>query len=297
MPVTRKLWKVVLWLLIGHGLWGIFGFSFLLPALWERGSVFGFLGLLGISLGLAFVALKSYKDGLRRERRKFLSDRQSKVTEPPSGLSAAAVRELLELAAGTDETDSRTGVAVILEMVQEGTLEIVVDKAEPTGSKKLTYRLVERAAPKNVWERALCDGLPQESLRRSELRRRLSGPELAINQHLRKHLHDRGLLSREHITGKRSGQAVVAWLWWSLLNWIGRTWIRALLSSKGDRYNGVGVCLVGSLFVLWFLTPFVGAGLHQSGRELLAGGVLVFPSAWSWDFNMSRHWLTLERSC
>ena len=221
--------------------------------LWE-GGFFGFLSLLCVSLAL--VALAFYWFRQWHERRKLLRDWPSEVTEPPSDLSAAAVCELLELADGTDEDESRIPVTVVLEMIQKRTLELVVDKAEPTGPEEFKYRLVEQHGPKCVWEQALCDGLPQEFLNRSELRKRLSSLGLTVRRHIRKHLlHDRGLLGRERISGKRNRCVDVLWLGSLLLMWIGVVYSIVHMGVVwGVLWQGVvwwpGMAIVGVLYVI-----------------------------------------------
>ena len=230
--------------------------------LWE-GGLFGLLSLLGIGLALAALAAQWFRQW--NERRNLLRDWPSRVTEPPSDLPAAAVCELLELAAGTDEDESRAPVAVVLEMIQKRTLGLIADGEESEGPEDLTYRLVERPGPKCDWEQALCDGLPQESLNRSELRKRLIAPELGVSQRLVTHLQDRGLLSREHLSWKRNGGVLVVFLCSLLLMCIGVVFSMVHLAEVwGVWWQGIvwwpGMALVGIMY---------GAALHKGCQNLL----------------------------
>lgn len=214
-----------------------------------EGGVFGFLSLLGVCLAL--VALASYWFRQWHERRRLLRDWTSKVIDPPSDLSAAAVCELLELADGTDEDESRTPVAIVLEMIQKRTLGLIADGEESEGPEEFIYLLVEQPGPKCVWEQALCEGLPQESLNRSELRKRLIDPESGIRQHLRKYLHDRGLLSGKDISW--NGLVGVVGLCSLLLMWIGVVFSIVHLGVMwGVLWQGVvwwpGMAIVGILY-------------------------------------------------
>ena len=220
--------------------------------LWE-GGVFGLLSLLGVGLALVAIAAQWLRQW--HERRKLLRDWPSRVTEPPSDLSAAAVCELLELADGTDDDETRTPVAVVLEMIQKRTLGLIADGEESKGPEEFAYRLVEQPGPKCDWEQALCDGLPQESLNRSELRKRLIDPELGISQHLVTYIQDRGLLSPEYLSWKRNGWELVVFLCSLLLMWIGVVYSIVHLGMVwGVLWQGIvwwpGMAIVGVLYVI-----------------------------------------------
>ena len=193
--------------------------------------IFGSWACLPALIPLAIVWLKQ-----RNERRNPSPAAPGRVTEPPSDLPAAAVSELMEMVAtpGIDEADEgdyRIHFTIAVEMINKGTLELVVDGAESEDSDEFTYRLEAQPGPKSAWEQALCDVLPMESLDGSTLRFRLAAYGHGVRPHLRKHLEDRGLVSPPQGSDRRTGPvwpwALVMWvgilfsMWWVVWNWLG----------------------------------------------------------------------------
>ena len=215
-----------------------------------------FFRVVGVSLALAVLGFVWFLQW--RERHRLALDWPSRVTEPPSDLPAAAVSELVDRNEGF-----RTPVTIVLEMIQKGTLRVVVGSAEYVEAEDPVYRLVEQPGPKYKWERALCDALPQESQDISELWKRLSDPGLGIRQHLRAYLQDRGLLSREH-----SGRGRHIWtkqliFQWSILMWVGLfLWFPHLWVVW---WAGLG--MVGLIY---------GFGLLHAVRQLLEASVFTY---------------------
>ena len=199
------------------------------------------------------------------------------VTQPPSGLSAAAV-SVLE----SRQVNDRTLLTSVVEMCQRGMLEITpIRRATRAGG--YSYRLTARESPIFDWERLVCDRLPRGPVGVERLGELLEDQKEAVGDRLGEYLQYQGFFSDNPIRVKREHHGQGVWavilavtlfgvgvgLWLEL--WISHWWINAIAGG-----------VLGFIYFLIFDSTNVGklkpteSGLHEIGqwlglKEYLAG--------------------------
>ncbi len=156
------------------------------------------------------------------------------VSRPPSDLPAPAV-SVLE----SRRVSARTVLAMIVEMCQQGTLQIAGEEdGQRRGKDKFAYRLSPRGAPQYEWERLLCDAIPEQAIPVAELKKRLLARQDIIGDQLGEYLQYRGFFDGNPVRAMAESRRG---LWLAL-------WMPAALLAA----TGLGLWLV-----LW-LTPWAG---------------------------------------
>ena len=211
-----------------------------------------FFRVVGVTVSLPMIGFLWLIVG---ERRRVYSGLPSE--HPPSDLPAAAVSELVD----KDERP-RTPFAVVLEMLQKGTIEIAGERDSPE-----RYRLTAKHGRKHKWEQTVSDALPQEPTSRFDLLKRLNEPELGVRQQIHEYLQDRGLLHDETVMRARNN-------WFAALAVLGVVLMSVGLALWIVRLGPawpVALAMIGAAYVAG---AWVGYRQFEKLNEVTAAGRL-----------------------
>ena len=183
---------------------------------------------------------------------------------PPSDLPAAAVSELVDR-----EDKLRTPLAVVLEMLQKGAIEVALEKAGPT--YLATYRLTAGPGHKYRWEQTVIEALPQEPTTRLALLKRIDEPELGVRQQIHEHLRHRGLLKHEGSLGSQNMWIATLATLGAVLMCVGLSfWMIRLHESLTPGLVMMGFAYATGIWIIYWqivkLNEFTSAGRSEVAR-------------------------------